>query len=219
MSFVSTRDLKMVWRILVGIGAFQLIGAGIGLAYGFLPEWPGLVGALASLPGFLLGAVWHLRTCGFRESGRAPFFIGFLALLLTGFAAGFMLPRALHQRDALAEMSKFNPADFSRIEITALRGSAVTRTLTDAEAVMSFVRACSDVVAYHPNHPGYDRVWHVVLAGAMHREYELMLSPSDPSRVFGSFVEKDGRRTWYHGSFQSQGLRAWVWRHLEVAAK
>ena len=206
-------DLQKVWRVVAGIAAGQIIGGLLGLLFGS-PEAVPLGTGAASLPGFILGALWHVRTLGWREMPLLGF-LGVLALLCTGFVVGVFLPRSLRERDSIAELARLQAADVRRIEIQVLRGSGNALTVTDGDAIAAFVRASADVEKYSPNHPQYLSSWYVVLLGPIRREYELHLRTGDPSRVFGSFVEKHGDTSYYHGSFQSQGLRSWVSRYLE----
>ncbi|HEX7900042.1 MAG TPA: hypothetical protein VF950_19905 [Planctomycetota bacterium] len=208
---MSYGDLRKVWRIVAAIVAAQLLGFGIGLAFGsFESVWIG--GALASLPGSLAGTYWHVRAAGRRDLSTAAF-LNAGALVLAVVAGGFFLPRLLWERAYIAEMARLQTADVRRIEVNLLRESGPSLAL-EGEAIEAFTRSCADVEKYSPNHPRYERSWHLVLEGPKRREVELHLMASDPSRVFGSFVETSGATTWYCGSFQSRALRAWVDRYL-----
>jgi hypothetical protein len=199
-------------RVVAATAVLQLLGFAIGFAFGrtFVYSWIG--GAVGTLPGVLLGLAWKARAEGRSQPLLVPIMLG---TALPAIALGFMLPRTLREGRFVSEMKRLSAAEVRRIEVQDLKSSAEARTLTDSESIAAFARACSDVEAYSPNHPSYVRSWYAVLEGPVRREIELHLEPRDPSRVFGSFVEKQGSTTWYQGSFQSRGLRAWVAKHLE----
>ena len=203
--------LRKVWRVVAGIAGAQVLGGGVGAAFGtFESAWIG--GALASVPGALAGTVWHVRAAGRQERSTVLYLNG-MALLLAGFAAFLVIPRALRERENIADLARLRAADLHRVEVKVLRGSGTPVTLT-GEAAAEFARACADVEKYVPNHPRYESSWHVVLDGPRRREVELHLMASDPSRAYGAFIETSGSTTWYHGNFQSRELRAWITRHL-----
>lgn len=187
----------------------QLLGLGIGLLVGrsFIHAWIG--GAVATLPGVLLGLTWHGRL---SREWILPTLIG---SALAAFALGFVLPWELRGARLLAEIRSLRPGDVSRIEVQNRYGTGPVTTIADPEALTDFTRALSQAEPYAPSHPGYSRSWYVVVPGPRRREFELHLEPRSPGVVFGSFVRKEGATTWQYGSFQCAALRPWVARHLE----
>jgi hypothetical protein len=196
-------------RVVAAVGCAQLLGLGIGFLLGrtFIYAWIG--GAVATLPGVLLGLVWHGRL---SRQWIAPTLMG---SALAAFALGFVLPRKLREERLLAEIRSLRSGDVKQIDVQNRYGAGPITTIADPEAVAEFIRALSQAEPYAPDHPGYSRSWYVVVPGPQRREFELHLEPLQPGVVFGSFVEKEGATTWYYGSFQCAALRPWIARHLE----
>ena len=201
-------------RVLACVTASQLLAAALGWAWGgrFVFAWAGAV--FGAIPGLWLGFAWQRRSKGLRETARTPILIAVLAIPAATFAVGFGIPRMLREGDEIAALRRLDAGDFRRIETRDLRADGSARITTEIDALAAFTRACADAERYAPQHPSYDRTWYVVLSGPKTLELELYLMASEPSRVFGAFVEKRESTTWFHGSFQSRALRAWVDRYL-----
>jgi len=197
-------------RVVACVVGAQLLGAGIGFAVGGRFEFAWIGGAVATLPGLLLG-----RRLNKGSLGPKGGLLLAIAAVLAAFAGLFLIPRFLREAEAMASLKSLSPADLKRLEIRDLGRGGAKATLADAEVLTSFARACADAGPYSPNHPRYERKWHVVVGGPKPMELELYLEPRDPLRVFGAFVETSGSTTWFHGYFQSRALRPWVSRHLE----
>jgi hypothetical protein len=205
---VGNVDLLKTPRVVAAVVGAQLLGLGIGFLLGrsFIYAWIG--GAVATLPGILLGLAWHGRL---SRKWIVPTLIG---SSLAASALGFMLPRKLREERLLADIRSLRPGDVRQIDAQNRYGTGPIMTIAEPEAVADFARALSQAESYVPNHPGYSRSWYVVVPGPPRREFELHLEPRSPGVVFGSFVEKEGATTWHYGSFQCAALRPWVARHL-----
>ncbi len=79
--------IKPVWRVLVAVGVFQIIGGVIGLStatYGFpfIDFWYG--GAVATFPGFVFGVLWHMAKSEgtLQDYSLAIAFLGLISVCL-----------------------------------------------------------------------------------------------------------------------------------------
>lgn len=196
-------------RVVAAVAGAQILGLGIGLLLGrsFIYAWIG--GAVATLPGVLLGLAWHGRL------GRQWILPTLIGSALAAFALGFLLPWKLREERLLAEIRSLRPGDVRQIDVQNRYGTGPLTTISDPGVIADFTRALSQAESYAPDHPGYSRSWYVVVPGPQRREFELHLEPRSPGVVFGSFVGKEGGTTWHYGSFQCAALRPWVARHLE----
>ena len=86
-------QILTTWRIGIAVVTFQLVGRQVGLAFGpyettFENLWVG--GALASLPGFLVGRAWELSNESRRASSPRP--IRTMYAVLATFFTVFAVP-------------------------------------------------------------------------------------------------------------------------------
>jgi hypothetical protein len=176
-------------RVVAAVVSAQLLGLGIGFLLGrsFIYAWIG--GAVATLPGVLLGLAWHGRL---SRQWIAPTLIG---SALAALALGFLLPWKLREERLLADIRSLRPGDVRQIDVQNLSRTGPTTTIADPKAVADFSRALSQAESYAPDHPSYSRSWYVVVPGPQRRELELHLEPRSPGVVFGSFVKKEGATT------------------------
>lgn len=113
------RDQALAWRIIAAVLVFQLAGGFIGAAYdyhhsAFMNLWAG--GALATLPGFILGAIWHFSGPVDRRARlKIASFLGLLTAAL--FFGGRLLGNSWNEigyadaRDPLAIRLQANRPD------------------------------------------------------------------------------------------------------------
>ncbi|MBN2307769.1 MAG: hypothetical protein JXR94_02290 [Candidatus Hydrogenedentes bacterium] len=216
------RELRPIWRILVSLIILQQLGGLIGLLIGvhysaFMNYWVG--GAIATLPGFLLGLAWQLKATQERRSWLpTACLVGLLAAMLTGQAALSDLPGLQDEMRRLEDIAQMRAESIRRIDVFDRYGREKIVSVTDPESIHAFVEGIADAVGHSPNHPGYTHTWYVVVDGAAHREFELHLTPKLPESVAGDIVVKLGDLTSYFGTFQSKGLRPWVEEHLHAAS-
>jgi hypothetical protein len=215
---ITFSDLKSVWRIIVAVILCQLVGGAVGLAvsmhhFWFMNLWLG--GAAGTLPGFVLGVVWQLKS---RPEGRSwvgiAFFFGFLAVAITAMAFGVALPQMRSEMANLTVVNQLQAESLQLIEVFDRSGDKRIARITDPESVAAFTKGIADAVGHSPNHPRYSRSWYVVVEGTTRHQFELHLNPRFPQSVIGYFVEKAGNTTYYHGTFESKSLRPWVETHL-----
>lgn len=215
-------DLKSVWRILVAVAGFQLVGGAIGLAirlhhFGFMNFWFG--GATATLPGFAVGLAWQLKSTKDRGLWTSvAWFLGIISFVLTAVAIGFVFPMMRGEMRLIRATAEMPAEALYRIDVFDEDGNKMIASISDAESLQAFARGIADVVGYTPNHPMYSHSWYVVVYGAARHEFQLHLDPNVPQYVDGRFValSKSGGSTsiWSYGSFRSKGLRPWVEKHL-----
>lgn len=215
---ITFTDLKSVWRIVVAIALCQLVGGAISLAlsmhhFWFMNLWLG--GAAGTLPGFALGVVWQLKSAtSDRGWIGVACFLGFLAIAITGMAFGVVLPQMQSEMTNLSGVSQLQAESLQSIEVFDRYGRRRIARITDPDSLTSFAKGIADAVGHSPNHPRYSDSWYVVVEGATRHEFELHLNPRFPQSAIGYFVVKSGNLTWYHGTFESKGLRSWVEAHL-----
>ncbi|MEN8170835.1 MAG: hypothetical protein ABFS08_11490 [Pseudomonadota bacterium] len=94
--------IKPIWRIMVVIIIFQIVFGALAIAIGhygnpFIDFWFG--GAVSTLPGFIVGAIWHNHfvTEHLKNNLFALLFIGSISLFLTIFAYIFPLEEVATQ--------------------------------------------------------------------------------------------------------------------------
>lgn len=215
---MTLRDIRNVWRILAAVAACQLAGGLIGLLVGFHHFWFmnfWLGGALGTVPGFVLGAIWQFRRHPERRGAIGiAVFLGFLSAALLGMAIGVALPRMSGEMRLLDEMARLQDEPITRIDVFDRYGDKRLLSVTAPDDLAAFARGCSDAVGHSPNHPVYSHSWYVVVEGKPRHEFELHLHPEFPDCVIGYFVTKAGNSTAYYGHFASRGLRPWMQRHL-----
>ncbi len=211
-------DLKSVWRVLVAVVLCQLVGGAISLVvsmhhFWFMNLWLG--GAAGTLPGFVLGVVWQLKS---QTPDRGwigiACFLGFLAIAITGMAFGVVLPQMRSEMANLTAINQLQAEPLKSIEVFDRYGRERIASITDPDSLSAFAKGMADSVGHSPNHPRYSDSWYVVVEGATRHEFELHLNPRFPQSVIGYFVVKSGNSTSYHGTFESKGLRLWVEIHL-----
>ncbi len=215
---ISFRDVRREWRIYVVVGAAEILGGLLGVAYGFhhflfMNFWIG--GVVALVPGMILGMVWHFsRTAERKESTASIWLLGLIGAGLLVMAVGFMIPRLRTEMQNLATISQFDQASIRRIEVFDGDGKTEVLRITDPSIIADFARSISDAIGHSPNHPQYSHSWYVRASGSALHEFELHLDPEFPDSVIGYFVVKSGNSTSSYGSFKSRGLRRWVEAHL-----
>lgn len=220
---MSLNDLHRVWRIVVAVVVCQLLGGAASLLIGvhhfwFMNFWLGA--AIGTLPGFIVGAVWHFSGgADRRNSIGVACFIGLIAVFLSVVAVWEALPYMKKEMRALSSMSRLQEETIRQVDV--FDGDAFDRDgdkrileVSDPAAITAFAQACSDVVGHSPNHPTYSHSWYVVVHANTTHEFELRLNPSFPRSVIGYFVSESGNTRQYHGSFESHALRPWVEQHL-----
>lgn len=212
------RDLASVWRIVVVLIAFQLAGGFIGVAYGyhhfaFMNMWAG--GALATLPGFILGAAWHFSGPAERRARlKMAGFLGFLAAAMFLMAVFQAIPMMKSDMRMLATLSQFDRKPIDRIEIFDRDRKTEILTVTEPAIVAAFTRSISDAVGHSPSHPKYSQSWYAIVSGRTQYEFELHLDPKYPQSVVGESLTRSEHPDSYRVEFQSRALRSWVEEHL-----
>ncbi len=215
---LSFRDLCRAWRFIVAVVACEFVGGLIGITYEyhynpFLNLWMG--GAIAILPGMILGAVWHFSgPADRRESIVVIRLLGFIGAAVFIFAVAVAIPLFKTEMRNLAGLTRLQQEDIRRIEVFDRDGKVKTLTVSDPDIIAAFTGSISDAVGHQSNHPQYTHSWYVLASGPVQHEFELHLDPRFPDSVMGSFVVKSGNRTSYRGSFKSQALRRWVDQQL-----
>src|SRR5438552_14149729 len=119
-------------RVVAAVMGAQLLGLGIGFLLGraFIYAWIG--GAVATLPGVLLGLVWHGRL---SRQWIVPTLIG---SGLAAFALGLALPWKLREERLLTEIRSLRPGDVRQINVQNHYGTGPITTIADPEAVADF---------------------------------------------------------------------------------
>jgi len=215
---ITTTDLKSVWRIIVAVLLCQLVVGAISLALSmhhswFMNLWLG--GAAGTLPGFVLGVAWQLKSAtSIRGWVGMACFLGLLAIAITGMAFGIALPRMRSEMANLTAISQLQAESLQLIEVFDRYGDKRIAHITDSDSLATFAKGIADAVGHSPNHPRYTESWYVVVDGTTRHEFVLHLNPRFPQSVIGYFVVKSGNTTSYHGTFESKGLRPWVETHL-----
>ena len=215
---LTLRDQRRIWRVLVGTGICQLLFGLVGLLinyhyFWFLNVW--FIGALGTIPGVILGTVWHFSgEDDRRDTIGLVCYGGFLAVALTVCALVFILPMMRRDVRSLARLTQLRKETIGRIEVMDQYGKKCLRTVTDAESLAAFAEACSDAVGYETGHPKYTHSWDLVVVGAERYEFDLHFDPEFPDRVVGYFNMKPGDDLRTHCTFQSRQLRPWVEEHL-----
>jgi len=215
---ITFSDLKSVWRIIVAVLLCQLVGGAISLVismhhFWFMNLWLG--GAAGTLPGFILGVVWQLKS---PTSDRGwigiACVLGLIAIAITGMAFGVALPQMRSEMENLTAISQLQAESLQLIEVFDRYGDKRIARITNPESLAAFASGVSDAVGHSPNHPRYTESWHVVVEGTTQHQFDLHLNPGFPQSVIGYIVVKSGNTTVYHGTFESKGLRPWVETHL-----
>ncbi|MFH1303656.1 MAG: hypothetical protein ABIK07_21580 [Planctomycetota bacterium] len=215
---ITSTDLKSIWRIIVAVALCQLVGVAVSLAlsmhhFWFMNFWLG--GVAGTLPGFVLGVVWQVKSVpSSREWIGVVCFLGLLAVVITGMALGVVLPQMRREMANLTALSQLQDDRLQQITVFDRSGKKRITRITDLESLSAFATGIADAVGHSPNHPRYTKSWYVVVDGTTRHEYELHLNPRFPQSVIGYFVAKSGNSTVYHGTFESNGLRSWVETHL-----
>ena len=215
---LSFQDLAPVWRIIVAVVVFELAGGFIGFTYGyhhsgFMNLWAG--GALAALPGFVLGAIWHLSgPVDRRDTIRIAGFLGLLSAILFFTAVFDAIPGMKSDMRMLATLSQFDNEPFDRIEIFDRYRKTEILTVTEPAIVAAFTRAISDAVGHSPSHPQYSHSWYAIVSGPKRYEFELHLDPNFPDSIIGYSLTRSEHPASYQVAFQSHALRPWIEEHL-----
>jgi hypothetical protein len=211
-------NLKSIWRIVAAVVLCQVVGGVLSLAVSLHHFWSmnlWLGGAAATLPGFVLGVVWQLKS---RTPERGwlgiACFLGFIAIAITGAAFGVVLPQMRSEMANLTAISQLQAERLRLIEVFDRYGNKPIARITNPESVAAFAKGIADAAGHSPNHPRYTESWYVVVDGTTRHEFELHLNPRFPQSVIGYFVVKSGNSMSYHGTFESKGLRSWVETHL-----
>jgi hypothetical protein len=215
---ITSGDLKGVWRIILAVVVCELLGGLISMAIGFHHFWfmnLWLGGAIGSLPGFVIGAIWQFSgPSGRRGSAGVAWFGGLLALAIAGIACGVVFPLMRMHVTQLSALAHLRDESIHSIVVFDRYGDTRLVSLSDQKALLAFAEACVDGVGHTPNHPTYSDSWYVVVSGNSRHEFELHLDPKFPSSVIGDFVLKSGNTTTYQGAFESHGLRSWIEKYV-----
>ncbi len=218
-SIIQLRDLQRIWRVVIAVVAFELAGGliawAIGYHYSSFHNFATGAG-LAALPGFMLGAVWHLRSPQKQEGSIA--LIIFLGIIAAGLAVATIFEGIPHSRTevaALAEVRQIAGERLERIEVHEKPGGPVVRTISDANALVAFAQACGQAEGYMINHDSYSHSWYLVVHGDSRHEMCLSLEISHPDTAVGELLDMEhDARGRPRGSFQSDWLRRWVEEQL-----
>lgn len=174
-----------------------------------------LVGILGSIPGFILGTVWHFSGDEDRRDTIALVcYGGFLAVALTVLELVFIFPAIRSEVRGLAHMSQLRQETIRRIDVMDQYGEKCLRTVTEPEILAAFAEACSDAEGWSPSRPKYTHSWNLVVVGTDRYEVDLNFGPRFPGRVVGDFIVRSDGAMRYHCPFESRQLRAWVEKHL-----
>ncbi|MCP4643669.1 MAG: hypothetical protein GY851_24700 [bacterium] len=210
-------DPRRIGYVLGGMIGFQVIGALAGLGIGYHHDWfmnAWLGGALATLPGFVFGAVFHFRReLEPREAIWDVRFVGALAIALTAFALWPMLPNAVAEMRNLDAMEHLQSESITRIDVFDDYGETQLATITSPEALDAFGKACADAESHSTNHPTYTDTWCIVVTGSRQHEFEFHLQTGLPDHAVGDFVDSNSAMH-YFGTCKSRSLRPWVEEHL-----
>lgn len=215
---IGSTDLKSIWRIIAAVALCQLVGGAVCLTlslhhFWFMNFWLG--GAAGTLPGFVIGVVWQVKSApSSREWISVACFLGLLAVTITGIALGVELPRMQREMENLKALNQLQDERLQQITVFDRSGKKRMAGFTDPKILSAFATGIADAVGHSPNHPRYTASWYVVVDGTTRHEFELHLNPRFPQSVIGYFVKKSGNSTSYQGTFKSKGLRPWVQTHL-----
>ena len=214
----TPEQLIRVWRVIAAMVCFQLAGGGVGLIIDTGLSWFDSMwccGVAATLPGYVVGLVWQLRSCGDRKAWlRMVVILGLAAAGMTAALLGLEFPRMQMEAKRLEAIGALRDERIVRIDVYDEHGDRKLATISDPDAMAGFCRGIADAVRHSPNHPGYTHSWYVVVYGTANLEMQLHLERRSPRVVVGYHVAKSGRRMSLYGSFTSRGLRPWVEEHL-----
>ena len=216
---ISYEDLARVWRIVCVTVLCQSIGMAIGIASEIhhstlFSAWLG--GVAGTLPGFVLGLIWQIRSGKLRHQWlRTAYLLGFLATAITCFALFFVLPMVRREMQLLNDVRQLSAQNLQSVEVFDRSGRTLIVRIADPAAIASFSDGLADAAGHLPSHPQYSASWHVILRGkGAHREFQLHLDPAFPDSIIGDFVSKSDYSTSHHGTFRSRKLRPWVENNL-----
>jgi hypothetical protein len=154
---ITFTDLKGIWRIIVAVVLCQLVGCAISLVvsmhhFWFMNLWLG--GAAGTLPGFILGVVWQLRSPN-SASGWLGItcFLGFIAVAITGMTFGVALPLMRSEMENLTAISQLQAESLQLIDVFDRYGDKRIARITNPESLAAFASGISDAVGHSPNHP------------------------------------------------------------------
>lgn len=206
--------LGKIWRILVAIAAAQTIGGLVGALVGpdsseFTNRWLG--GAVGTIPGAIMGAIWQRRARPSDDTGIRPALVwGLCALAVIVLAVGLVLRMTWNEKQRLEGIRRLRSEALRKIDVFDRYGTKRLAQITNPASLASFAGSIAHAEVYEPNHPGYYDSWFIVVEGETRQEFELHLELRHPKKVFVTAVETSGNTTWNQGKFRSRGLWSWV---------
>lgn len=214
-------DLRLTWRLLAAPGIGQIIGGLFGLlipfdSIQFMSVWIG--GASGTFVGFWVGVWWHFKDI--ERKKKVPYFtLIFIGLISNSFgvAVFFMTIGNISSTSLLNKMASIEPTDLSEIIILDEHDNEIIAVIKDKDILSEFAVSCCDVSKYHPI-PNDDSSitfsCFVDLSGAFLYNLEVDFYEGQDNRIIGAFVKREGRKTFYHGTFVSNNLRKWFEQYV-----
>ena len=209
---ITIDDLKLIWRIVVGVVVLQILGGIVGAVMNvhymmFMNVWVG--GAVATPVGFAVGLYWHLAS---RPRPMTPkvlvTFLGLIAVVIGGASIFVGLKMSAAMKN-LAALRSLPPGSITRIVVYGKYGDGKLFEISDPSILIAFEKACTDVEGYSPNHPSYSDSWRIELIGESQKTLNCHYRRGAPNRVCGKIVRTKGISAGLFGSFQSVQLRKW----------
>ena len=155
---MNLKDLLKIWRIILLIFVFGLIGGIIGYFINFhysafFRFWVG--GAVSEFVGFSFGLLWQISNTTRRKETPIfiTLFIGMLTIILLATAIFHELPRMNKEMQLLNKLKSIGNTQIEKIEIFSEDGNDRIKIINDAKVIAEFTSACGKIKGFSPNHP------------------------------------------------------------------
>lgn len=176
----------------------------------FLSVWSGA--AFATFPGFILGAIWYLKSEDRKK--EVPYFtLGFFAIasIILPVAAFGLIGSGLEFINLKEEIKIIDPSNIEKL--VAYKGYRKQNVLeiTDKTALKAFANACRDIEGDHIQNAKQCRTidrYYIELNGILPKD--IILDHCETDIATGTFATREGNVTTYHGNFSSKSLKPWL---------
>ncbi len=217
---ITHKDLISIGKVVTATILAQIVGGLIGYFakpyhFTFLNIWVGAV--LGTLPGFLIGTVWHFANKK-RKSNLLVFLnltFGFIVLVITLFAFFIIIPIFEGEAKRITLMKNLNNNIVTKIDVYNKEGQKLLETIKDEKILSKFALNCNDTNGYIPNHPDYTKSWYlIVYTNSETLELDCHFMQRDNSMIYGGFVHRETNSMTSFGSFKSKNLRKWFDKYI-----
>lgn len=212
---IKAEDLRNTWRIIVAVIVCQIIGLSLGFMSNIHPQtfisiWAG--GALGTLPGFIIGLVWHFGEQ--QRRANIPYFtVGFFALgsIILPIAAFQLLSGGIGYMNLVNSLQSIPPSKIASLNVYKGYDQRNSITIEDQKQISLFIEACSDIKDDYVQHNAScnpTAEYFVDLNGAIPKNIILEYCQSNVAK--GVFAIREGKSTSFHGKFSSVKLKEWL---------